>query len=201
MTIAHRSASFRVPGGNGHSGCVFRDWRSSCPRVSLLGEARRDRGGFLAHRPRAGDRDRGPGRRESPARPSPGLPDVVDPQKSSFVNEIDILQLVYEGLTRLDTNQETVPAAAESWEYNEDATQITFQLRPDLKYSDGSPLTAENFRYAIQRNRDPKSLVSTSRFSSKSSAALSSPRSAPMTRETPLSSRPSSMKKRALAWA
>ena len=42
-------------------------------------------------------------------------PDVVDPQKSSFVNEIDILQLVYEGLTRLDTNQETVPAAAESW--------------------------------------------------------------------------------------
>jgi oligopeptide transport system substrate-binding protein len=83
-------------------------------------------------------------------------PDVVDPQKSSFVNEIDILQLVYEGLTRLDTNQETVPAAAESWEYNEDATQITFKLRPDLKYSDGSPLTAENFRYAIQRNCDPE---------------------------------------------
>ena len=56
-------------------------------------------------------------------------PDVVDPQKSSFTNEIDILALVYEGLTRLDTNQETVPAAAESWEYNEDATQITFHLR------------------------------------------------------------------------
>ena len=32
------------------------------------------------------------------------------------------------------------PAAAESWEYNDDATQITFHLRPDLKYSDGSPL-------------------------------------------------------------
>jgi oligopeptide transport system substrate-binding protein len=86
----------------------------------------------------------------------PVYPDVVDPQKSSFVNEIDILQLVYEGLTRLDTNQETVPGAAESWEYNEDATQITFKLRPDLKYSDGSPLTAENFRYAIQRNCDPE---------------------------------------------
>jgi ABC-type oligopeptide transport system substrate-binding subunit len=39
-------------------------------------------------------------------------PDVVDPQKSSTTPEIDILQLVYEGLTRLDTNQETVPAAA-----------------------------------------------------------------------------------------
>ena len=46
--------------------------------------------------------------------------------------------------------RDTVPGAAESWEYNDDATQITFHLRPDLTYSDGSPLTAENFRYAIE---------------------------------------------------
>ena len=84
-----------------------------------------------------------------------GYPDVVDPQKSSFGNEIDILALVYEGLTRLDASQQTIPAAAESWVYNDDATQITFTLRPDLVYSDGSPLTAENFRYAIERNCDP----------------------------------------------
>ncbi|MDQ2652108.1 MAG: peptide ABC transporter substrate-binding protein [Chloroflexota bacterium] len=82
-------------------------------------------------------------------------PDVVDPQKSSFTSEITILALLYEGLTRLDDQQQTVPAAAESWEYNEDATQITFKLRPDLKYSDGSALTAENFRYAIERTCDP----------------------------------------------
>lgn len=82
-------------------------------------------------------------------------PDVVDPQKSSYANEIDILALAYEGLTRLDTNQATVPAAAESWEYNQDATQITFHLRPGLKYSDGTPLTAENFRYAVERTCDP----------------------------------------------
>jgi len=82
-------------------------------------------------------------------------PDVVDPQKSSYANEIAILTLAYEGLTRLDVNQETVPAAAESWEYNDDATQITFHLREGLKYSDGSPLTAENFRYAIERTCDP----------------------------------------------
>ena len=36
-------------------------------------------------------------------------PDVVDPQKSLPSNEIDILVLAYEGLTRIDTNQETVP--------------------------------------------------------------------------------------------
>ncbi|MDQ3225187.1 MAG: peptide ABC transporter substrate-binding protein [Chloroflexota bacterium] len=82
-------------------------------------------------------------------------PDVVDPQKSSYTNEIVIMALAYEGLTRLDSNQETIPAAAESWEYNDDATQITFKIRPDLTYSDGSPLTAENFRYAVQRTCDP----------------------------------------------
>src|SRR5829696_7963595 len=82
-------------------------------------------------------------------------PDVVDPQKSSYGIEIAVLALAYEGLTRLDTNQETVPAAAESWEYNDDATRITFHLREGLKYSDGSPLTAENFRYAVERTCDP----------------------------------------------
>jgi len=84
-----------------------------------------------------------------------GYPDDFDPQKSSFTNEIDILALAYEGLTKLDDQQQTIPAAAESWEYNEDATQITFTLREGLTYSDGSALTAENFRYAVERTCDP----------------------------------------------
>ena len=85
----------------------------------------------------------------------PVYPDDFDPQKSSFTNEIDILALAYEGLTKLDANQQTVPAAAESWEFNEDATSITFKLREGLTWSDGEPLTAEHFRYAIQRTCDP----------------------------------------------
>jgi oligopeptide transport system substrate-binding protein len=85
----------------------------------------------------------------------PTYPDDFDPQKSSFSNEIDILSLAYEGLTKLDQNQQTVPAAAESWEFNEDATSITFNLREGLTWSDGEPLTAEHFRYAIQRTCDP----------------------------------------------
>lgn len=53
--------------------------------------------------------------------------------------------MIYEGLTRLDPNLETVPAAAKSWAYNDDATQLTFTLRPDLTYSDGSLLNAARF--------------------------------------------------------
>ena len=85
----------------------------------------------------------------------PTYPDVFDPQKSSYTNEIDILALAYEGLTKLNEKQETVAAAAETWEYNADATTLTFHLRDGLKYSDGSPLTAENFRYAVERTCDP----------------------------------------------
>jgi len=82
-------------------------------------------------------------------------PDTLDPQKASFSNEIAILQLNYEGLTGFDKDLKTVPAAAEKWEYNADATQITFHLRDGLKYSDGSPLTAQDYVNAIYRTLDP----------------------------------------------
>jgi oligopeptide transport system substrate-binding protein len=84
-------------------------------------------------------------------------PDTIAPQKSSFSNEIAVLLLNYEGLTRFDKDLQTVPAAAESWEYNQDATQITFHLRDGLKYSDGSPLTAQDFVNAVYRTLDPHS--------------------------------------------
>lgn len=102
---------------------------------------------------------------QAPAAPSgPALlrvnlgtyPDTIDPQKSSFVNEIAHLKLVYEGLTKLNGALETVPGAAESWEYNADATELTFKLRSDLKYSDGSLLNAKRFEYALIRNVDPE---------------------------------------------
>lgn len=82
-------------------------------------------------------------------------PDSLDPQKSSFSNEIAVLQQNYEGLTRFDKDLKTVPAAAESWDYNADATQVTFHLRDGLKYSDGSPLTAQDFVNAVYRVLDP----------------------------------------------
>jgi oligopeptide transport system substrate-binding protein len=83
-------------------------------------------------------------------------PDIIDPQKSSFVNEIAHLMMMYEGLTRLDENLETIPAAAESWEYNEDATQLTFTLREGLTYSDGTLLNAARFHYSLMRNINPE---------------------------------------------
>jgi len=83
-------------------------------------------------------------------------PDIVDPQKSSFVNEIAHLNMIYEGLTRFNDKLETVPAAAETWEYNDDATELTFTMREGLTYSDGSLLNALRFQYSLLRNINPE---------------------------------------------
>ena len=84
-------------------------------------------------------------------------PGTLDPQKVQISNEIAVLQLNYQALTALDKDLKTVPAAAESWEYNDDATSITFKLRDGLTYSDGSPLHAQDFVNAVYRQLDPRS--------------------------------------------
>lgn len=83
-------------------------------------------------------------------------PDIIDPQKSSFVNEIAHLKMIYEGLTTQNAALETIPGAAESWSYNPEATELTFKLREGLKYSDGSLLNAKRFEYSILRNVNPE---------------------------------------------
>ncbi len=82
-------------------------------------------------------------------------PDIIDPQVSSFVGEIAHLKLFYEGLTKFNDKLETVPGSAESWEYNADATELTFVLRDGLVYSDGAPLNAQRFAYSLTRNMNP----------------------------------------------
>ena len=81
--------------------------------------------------------------------------DELEPQ-SSQNGTTDIPLLNYEGLTRIDEELNVVPAAAESWQPNEDGSVWTFHLREGLTYSDGTPLTAERFRYAIARQCDPR---------------------------------------------
>lgn len=84
------------------------------------------------------------------------FPSTLDPQKAWGSAENAHLKLIYEGLTRLDENLDTIPAAAASWAYNADATEITFTLRSNLKYSDGTLLNAKRFEYAILRAVDPR---------------------------------------------
>ncbi|MDS1272408.1 ABC transporter substrate-binding protein [Lipingzhangella sp. LS1_29] len=56
----------------------------------------------------------------------------------------------YEQLTRWNTEwTETIPNLATDWEYNDDATELTYELREGLRWSDGEPFTAEDIAFAM----------------------------------------------------
>ncbi len=84
-------------------------------------------------------------------------PDTIDPQKSSFVNEIAQAALVFEGLMTFDSKTtKPVPAAAAAMPtVSSDGLTVKYTIRDGLKYSDGGPLTAKNFEYAFVRGCDP----------------------------------------------
>ncbi len=92
------------------------------------------------------------------------VPDTLDPQKTEFMSEVTHLQLNYEGLTRLNNDLETIPGAAESWDYNADATEITFMIRENLRYSDDTILNAKRFEFALLRMLDPATQAGLSFF-------------------------------------
>ena len=66
-----------------------------------------------------------------------------------------VLRDLFEGLTRLDRNAVTVPAAAESWTVSDDGRVYTFKLRPGLRWSNGDPLVADDFVAGLRRLVDP----------------------------------------------
>ena len=48
---------------------------------------------------------------------------------------------------RVDVGNEIVPAVADSYESNEDLTSWTFKLNPNAKFSDGTPITADDVKW------------------------------------------------------
>ncbi|MCI0476933.1 MAG: ABC transporter substrate-binding protein, partial [Anaerolineales bacterium] len=77
-------------------------------------------------------------------------PENLDPQRASASAEFAILQLAYEGLTRVDEKGNVLPGAAERWEFGNDGKSLTFHLRAGLKRTDGAPLTAKDFEFALK---------------------------------------------------
>lgn len=63
---------------------------------------------------------------------------------------------LWERLVMLDENSQVVPGAADKWEMSEDGNSWIFHIREGAKWSDGSPLTAEDFVYSLKRQLDPK---------------------------------------------
>ncbi len=81
---------------------------------------------------------------------------TLDPASVSSVPEGRILRGLYEGLVIRDPKTFAIlPGAAESWEVSDDGLRYTFHLRPSQVWSNGDPLTAEDFVSSFRRVLTP----------------------------------------------
>ncbi len=84
-------------------------------------------------------------------------PADLDPQTDTAYTDMNILVALFEGLTTLDElTGLPQPGMAESWETSPDGLVWTFHLRADARWSNGDPLTAEDFVYSFRRILAPK---------------------------------------------
>lgn len=81
----------------------------------------------------------------------------LDPATVSGVTEHRVLSALFEGLTSLDPKTlQPIPAAAESWEVSDDKRIYTFHLRKNAYWSNGDPVTSNDFIYSWKRILSPK---------------------------------------------
>ncbi|MFO7168166.1 MAG: peptide ABC transporter substrate-binding protein [Chloroflexota bacterium] len=103
------------------------------------------------------------------AEPAPAPPDTlrwslegisdlpsIDPARPQGILSTTLINLVFSGLVRLDERLEAVPEGAESWDVSDDGMVYTFTLRPNLAFGDGTPVTASDFVYSINRALAPE---------------------------------------------
>ena len=87
---------------------------------------------------------------------------TIDPAKISDYTDYMASANLYDGLANVDPQGNLVPELAESWEVSPDATSVTFHLRKDAKFQDGSPVEANDVVYSVERllkiNQGPANL-------------------------------------------
>ncbi len=84
-------------------------------------------------------------------------PRNLDPHTAVSVTESTILGSLFEGLVNYAPDcRSVVPGVAERWDVSPDGQTYTFHLRRDLKWSNGDPLTADDFLYSFRRIIEPK---------------------------------------------
>ena len=80
---------------------------------------------------------------------------AIDPHLIGLEYETVVTSDLFEGLTVYGPDASIRPGLAERWDVAPDGKSYVFHLRPALAWSDGSPLTAADFVYALRRALDP----------------------------------------------
>ena len=83
-------------------------------------------------------------------------PATLDPAKSTAIPESLVEAQIFEGLVRLDAKDQPAPGVAEKWDVSADGMKYVFYLRPNAKWSNGEPVTAQDFEFAWKRALSPE---------------------------------------------
>ena len=84
-----------------------------------------------------------------------GDPGSLDPHKATTLIESNILGELFEGLLSRDAKGALVPGVAESWSVDDAGRVYVFRLRADARWSNGDPVTADDFVFAFRRLMAP----------------------------------------------
>jgi oligopeptide transport system substrate-binding protein len=89
--------------------------------------------------------------------PIPGVTDIatLDPALSEDVYSGQAISMLFNGLVTYNDKTELVGDLAQSYSLSPDGLTWTFHLRPNLKFSDGTPLTSADVAYSIDRSLQP----------------------------------------------
>lgn len=78
----------------------------------------------------------------------------LDPHVATAFQTVQALDLVHGTLVQLDPELNVIPGLAESWEFSEDGTTLTFTLREGVTYHDGDPFTSADVVATMNRIQD-----------------------------------------------
>jgi oligopeptide transport system substrate-binding protein len=91
-------------------------------------------------------------------------PTTMDPTMSPDAHTDCLMAHFFSGLVELGLGMDVVPDVARTWEMSEGGRKYVFHLRNDVRWSDGTPVTAADFEYAWKRALDPATGSSTANF-------------------------------------
>ena len=84
-------------------------------------------------------------------------PPSLDPGLATDTTSSNVLLNIMDPLVRLDPKtNEAIPSLAESWDVSEDGKTVTYHLRQDGKWTNGDPVTANDFVYSWKRTLSPE---------------------------------------------
>ncbi len=83
-------------------------------------------------------------------------PPDLDPSHAADIASMNVLRNTFEPLLRMADDGSVMPGAADTWEHDGTYTTWTFHLNPDAKWSNGDPLVAGDFVYAVERILTPE---------------------------------------------